>query len=144
MPGSSTALRKVSEAAGPFPSPWTLAGLFRIVRRGGGNDVRACRILASACLIALLYAGPAAGGEGGQPGPKPESDDGWRALFDGRTLAGWEKTDLGDRGEARVEGGRIVLSPGDPMNGVRWTGKFPGLDYEIRLEAMRLEGSDFF
>ncbi len=30
------------------------------------------------------------------------------------------------------------------MTGVTWTGDFPKTDYEISLEAMRVDGSDFF
>ena len=30
------------------------------------------------------------------------------------------------------------------MTGVTWTGKYPKMDYEISLQAMRVDGSDFF
>ena len=30
------------------------------------------------------------------------------------------------------------------MTGITWTGSFPRSNYEVRLEAVRLEGSDFF
>ena len=30
------------------------------------------------------------------------------------------------------------------MTGVTWTGSFPGSNYEVRFEAVRLNGNDFF
>lgn len=68
-------------------------------------------------------------------------------LFDGRSLAGWrviEQQDFADHGEVGVEDGRIVMRPGSPATGIAWKGEFPRSDYEVSLEAMRVEGSDFF
>ena len=69
---------------------------------------------------------------------------GWQPLFDGKSLKGWRETPFTGHGEVVVENGRIVLGPGDPMTGVTWTGAFPRSGYEVRFEAVRLEGSDFF
>ena len=44
----------------------------------------------------------------------------------------------------RVEKGAIVLGAGGPMTGVNWTGRFPRTNYEVRFEAARMEGGDFF
>jgi hypothetical protein len=68
----------------------------------------------------------------------------WRALFDGRTLAGWQPIDFG--GKARVEArpGLIFLTRGEPFNGIRFTNNLPNTDYEVSFEAMRVTGSDFF
>src|SRR6478672_3337059 len=68
----------------------------------------------------------------------------WQSLFDGKTLQGWRETPFTGRGPVRVENGTIVLGGGNPMTGVTWTGKFPKSGYEVRFEAARLEGSDFF
>ena len=68
----------------------------------------------------------------------------WQPLFDGRSLEGWRVTPFTGCGEVRVSNGTIVLEAGKPMTGVTWTGSFPRSDYEIRYEAARLEGSDFF
>jgi Domain of Unknown Function (DUF1080) len=66
-------------------------------------------------------------------------------LFDGRTLEGWKIADLGGgEGAVQVRDGRILLGSGEPMTGITWAGKFPPIDYEVKLEAMRLEGTDFF
>ena len=69
---------------------------------------------------------------------------GWQSLFDGKSLAGWRETAFSAGGPARVEGGTLVIGPGKPLAGVTLTGEFPHIDYEVRFEAARREGSDFF
>jgi hypothetical protein len=70
---------------------------------------------------------------------------GTMALFDGKTLDGWKKTDFHDAGEVKVEDGRIVLAAGAPMTGITTTRKdLPRTDYELTYEAMRTAGGDFF
>ncbi len=68
----------------------------------------------------------------------------WQPLFDGKSLEGWRETPFTGRGKVRVENKTILLGPGSPMTGITWTGSFPRSNYEVRLEAARLEGSDFF
>ncbi|HTS28670.1 MAG TPA: DUF1080 domain-containing protein [Bryobacteraceae bacterium] len=68
---------------------------------------------------------------------------GWKPLFDGTTLQGWRETPFSGRGKVTVEDGAIVLGKGI-LTGVTWTGEFPKFNYEIRLEAMRVDGHDFF
>jgi alpha-L-rhamnosidase len=82
--------------------------------------------------------------------PKPQgaaAGDGWAPLFDGKTLKGWrivDEVDFESHGEVKVADGAIVLGKGSPMTGIAWTGEVPKEDYEVELEASRLEGSDFF
>lgn len=64
-------------------------------------------------------------------------------LFDGKTLTGWTITDFAGHGEVKVEDGKMVLMMG-VMTGVTWTNAFPKMNYELELDAMRVEGSDFF
>jgi hypothetical protein len=74
-----------------------------------------------------------------------QTKDEWRSLFDGKTLAGWKSTNFGGEGEVLVEKGQLILEMGSNMTGVTWTGgDLPRVDYEIRLEAMKVEGNDFF
>ncbi len=68
----------------------------------------------------------------------------WKPLFDGKSLQGWKETAFNGHGEVRVRDGVIVLGGGMPLTGINWTGPFPRINYEIRFEAARLEGSDFF
>jgi hypothetical protein len=85
-------------------------------------------------LSLLLICGAAA-----QPQTGP-----WRPLFDGKSLEGWRETPFTNKGKVQVDGGAITLLPGSPMTGVTWAGEFPKSDYELRFEAARLQGNDFF
>ena len=78
------------------------------------------------------------------PGSADQAESGsWQPLFDGRSLHGWVETPFQGRGAVRVENQTITLGAGR-MTGINWTGSFPHSDYEIRLEAVRLQGHDFF
>jgi len=76
---------------------------------------------------------------------KAQGDEqGWQALFDGKTLNGWAITDFAGRGDVKVENGSIILGEG-VMTGITWTNPLPAsMSYEIALDAMRVQGSDFF
>jgi len=72
-------------------------------------------------------------------------------IFDGKTLKGWKITDFGGQGEVEVEKGRILLPVGQDMTGITWDEKsppqklsLPKENYELSLEAMRVDGADFF
>jgi hypothetical protein len=65
------------------------------------------------------------------------------SLFDGKTLTGWAVTDFAGHGEVRVDDGKLILDSG-VMTGVNWTNDLPRMNYEISLEAMRVDGNDFF
>lgn len=68
----------------------------------------------------------------------------WLPLFDGKTLGGWKSTPFGGEGEVRVEAGAIRLGMGSDMTGITWSEEFPKQNYEIELEARRVDGNDFF
>ena len=69
----------------------------------------------------------------------------WRPLFDGKSLKWWRKTRFGGEGEVYVKDGMIVLEMGEPMTGITWEGwDLPRLNYEVELEAKRVDGGDFF
>lgn len=68
----------------------------------------------------------------------------WRMLFDGKSLEGWKKTKFGGDGEVSVEDGNLILGMGFSMTGVTYTGDLPRTNYEVELEAKRVEGVDFF
>jgi hypothetical protein len=68
---------------------------------------------------------------------------GWTSLFDGKSLEGWKETPFAGRGKVEVKDGAIILGSGY-LTGVTYTGKFPESGYEIRFEAARLKGHDFF
>jgi len=68
----------------------------------------------------------------------------WTPLFDGQTLESWKKTNFGGEGEVQVSDGEIQLDFGSSMSGITYTGSLPTTDYEIQLEARRVDGIDFF
>jgi hypothetical protein len=68
----------------------------------------------------------------------------WQPLFDGKSIAGWKETAFPRRGKVSVAEGRIQLEAGAPLTGVTYTGTFPQTNYEVRYEAMRVSGGDFF
>ena len=73
------------------------------------------------------------------------SEQAWRPLFDGRTLTNWQSTKFVGEGAVKVENGQIILEAGRSLTGITWIGpELPTTNYEIALQAMRVEGSDFF
>ena len=70
--------------------------------------------------------------------------NGWASLFDGQTLNGWRVTPFISHGPVEIKGGQILLHAGSDLTGVSWTNTLPRTNYEISLEAMKVEGNDFF
>jgi len=67
------------------------------------------------------------------------------ALFDGKTLDGWEVTAFGSEGECGAEDGSLIIGAGYPLSGVNSTrADLPTTNYEISLDVRRTLGSDFF
>ncbi len=66
-----------------------------------------------------------------------------RTLFDGKTLSGWAITGFAGKGEVHVENGLMILEQG-LMTGVHYTNAVLKTNYELTLEARRMQGSDFF
>ena len=79
-----------------------------------------------------------------QAAPPSAQSKGWVNLSDGKTLKGWRITDFSGHGEVRVEGDEITMEMGNDMTGVTWTNDVFQMNYEVSLEAMRADGSDFF
>ena len=65
-------------------------------------------------------------------------------MFDGKTLGEWTATNFGGEGRVEIDAGRIALGFGSDLTGITWKGPMPRVDYEVKLEARREEGSDFF
>ncbi len=76
----------------------------------------------------------------------PLPGDGWTLLFDGESLTGWEATKFAGGGEVEVVREEIRVGMGSMLSGVNLiaTNDLPRVGYELALDAMRLEGSDFF
>ena len=93
------------------------------------NAVSFGRAVILACLLANVAAG--------------QATPVWISLFDGKSLAGWKEAPFDGRGGLQVKDRTIQLGKGR-MTGIVWAGEFPRAGYEIRFEAARLEGDDFF
>ncbi|MFO1512419.1 MAG: DUF1080 domain-containing protein [Verrucomicrobiota bacterium] len=74
----------------------------------------------------------------------PTDGDGWRALFDGKSPAGWRVTEFQEGGRVEVSNGLLLFYKGDPFVGVNWTNEIPKVNYEVVLDAMSVSGGDFF
>jgi len=73
------------------------------------------------------------------------ADQAWQSLFDGKSLGQWKSTEFGGEGKVSVSNGQINLEAGAVLTGITWRGAaFPKTDYEISLEAKKVDGSDFF
>lgn len=66
------------------------------------------------------------------------------SLFDGESMGLWKETPFEQQGKSYVEDGRMLMTQGMDMSSVTWTGPLVRMDYEISLQAMRVEGVDFF
>jgi hypothetical protein len=75
---------------------------------------------------------------------EPFEGDDWQSLFDGESLTGWRETEFAGRGDVQIRSGLMVLNMGDPFTGVNLTNPTPTMNYEVALDAMRVNGSDFF
>ena len=101
-----------------------------------------------AALPVAMAAGRLFGAEKDAPGKDPKAgDEGGKSqsLFDGKDLGHWKPTQFGGEGESKVEAGNLLLTHGETLTGVTWQGPVPAkMNYEIELDAQRVDGSDFF
>lgn len=68
-----------------------------------------------------------------------------RALFNGKDLSGWKLADFWGNGKVEaISNGVISCGIGKPLSGIAYTNPFPTMSYEVKMEAMRKEGADFF
>lgn len=96
------------------------------------------------CLAALIVAFPLARAEE-SASTNVEATARTQALFDGESLKNWEIVDYAGHGEVHVLDESLVIEMGSTLSGVVWTGdELPTSNYEIRLEAKRVQGNDFF
>lgn len=66
-------------------------------------------------------------------------------LFDGKALGNWQPSKFHGQGAVTIENGDIILAAGKDLTGITWGGPaLPTTNYELTLQARRLEGRDFF
>lgn len=56
----------------------------------------------------------------------------------------WVSIDFGGEGEVQWENGVLHLGEGAELTGARWDGPLPEVPYEVRFEARKTLGDDFF
>ena len=124
---------------------------------GSSKFVRTTIKSSSGGGTAAVNAGEGAGGEDtleSAPAPeqspakdeKPKRKAGEFPLFNGKDLGAWEVTQYGGEGEVFVnEDGNMEFGFGAVITGVNWAESVPATsNYEITLDAMKLDGTDFF
>ncbi len=73
-----------------------------------------------------------------------------RSLFDGKSLAGWKDSGFAGAGETKVEpnfrgqGPVILIEAGQSLSGITFTNPVPKQNFEVTLEALKVQGNDFF
>ena len=87
------------------------------------NQLRAARTgLALLALFAMVPMIPAADKP---PEGKPDRE-GWKKLFDGKTLTGWKSADFYKPGKIHVKDGALILEKGSVDTSIRfWEGRKP-------------------
>jgi hypothetical protein len=92
---------------------------------------------------------PAAPAPKTAPAPTPAKE---RSLFDGESLGGWKPSEFDTQAGVKVDKlfrdgqGAIVAEKSGYLSGITWgnAADLPATNYEISLEAMKLDGDDFF
>ncbi len=116
--------------------------------------------MAAASLVAALLTGcstpdcacckakPGATASTGAAAAKPAAAA--QSLFDGKTLTGWKDSGFAGAGEVTVEpnfkgqGPVIRIDAGQSLSGLTFTNAVPKTNFEITLEALKVQGNDFF
>ena len=62
-------------------------------------------------------------------------------LFDGRITQWMGDHGFWTQGDVYVSDDKIVLGMGDGCTGITWKEEFPVANYEVTLEAMRVDGN---
>ena len=76
-----------------------------------------------------------------------DPDPGIWSLFNGHDLDDWriaDQVDFERHGKVEVIDGDLILEQGKPATGITYVGAPPRMNYEISLDAKRIDGSDFF
>jgi hypothetical protein len=103
---------------------------------------------ALAALVVLVFSISAVALLPADEKPKEPQAPAWRELFNGKDLTGWRQSDYGGGPEVTVEDGKIVIPLAERLAGITYDGKdadkLARTNYEIEIEARRVQGTDFF
>lgn len=94
-------------------------------------------------LPALLLFGAAFTADDAKPAAEEPKEV---VLFDGKSISDWESVDVGGSGTVELAGGQMIINQGENVSGAIYkkAAALPMTNYEITLEAKRLQGVDFF
>lgn len=67
-------------------------------------------------------------------------------IFDGKSLDDWQHVDSGGSGSVTLDDGQMIIGTGESLSGAIYkkAAALPMTNYELSLEAQRLDGDDFF
>lgn len=68
----------------------------------------------------------------------------WQPLFDGKALGKWKVTDFAGHADPVIKDGVITLPQGGDLTGINLEKAPATMDYEVEMQARRIEGDDFF
>lgn len=96
-------------------------------------------------LLSMLLVSAAFGADAVPPDGKEDAPKEF-VLFDGKSLKDWEMVDIGASGPVEIEDELMIINMGDSVSGAVYkkAAELPMMNYEISLEAKRLDGVDFF
>ena len=103
----------------------------------------ACRVVVPLFFIILISCGERGKVKMKSQGNSTRIQD-MTVNFNGKLLTGWEITNFGPQGPVYASDGEMILGMGDGCTGITWKEDFPSHDYEVSLEAKRIDGNDFF
>lgn len=79
------------------------------------------------------------------PAPKLAFPEGkFTCIFDGNSLAGWKVPEVIGAGKVWLADKQMHLGVGDGITAMTWTGPILKTNYELTMEARRVDGEDFF
>jgi len=76
--------------------------------------------------------------------PELEVAENWKPFALDETLDDWSIPGFGGEGEVCVKDGELIIGLGVAATGIKYKKDFPKSNYEIRYEAKRTKGYDFF
>ena len=99
------------------------------------------RVWVSGIVMTLLMVG--CGREEEVELPLPQANE-WISMVPEKGNGQWVSVDFGGEGEVAWKEGVLGMTQGVDLTGMRWDGDLPESPYEIRLEARKTLGDDFF